>query len=114
MAQSLRLLGIFQQLEFVDSVSEACPVPRTRTLFLLHIYAEVSSRVKFTQNLPLSFANAGTKVFVDGLVKATDENSTNSVMFAAIRPFESKPGGWIRGYVRRRYLALVSGREKFF
>lgn len=47
-------------------------------------------------------------MFVDGLVKATDEHSTKSVMFAAIRPFEIKPGGWMRGYVRRRYLALVS------
>lgn len=69
-------------------------------------------RAKNSDSILVAHLRRGTKVFVDGLVKATDEHSTKSVMFAAIRPFEIKPGGWIRGYVHRRHLALDGTAKK--
>ena len=60
----------------------------------------------------------GTKVYVDGLVKATDKDAKFSVTFAVIRPFRIYEGGWTHGYVMRRCLVslcpLEGSKSKLF
>ena len=48
-------------------------------------------------------------MLVDGLVRATDNASDGSeAFFAQIRPANPGDGAWNVGYVRPRYLVMVS------
>ena len=49
----------------------------------------------------------GTKVYVDGVVKATHGHAKQSVVFAVIRPIQNYDGGWNHGYVPRQYLVSL-------